>query len=168
MMQKNTDLTSEMAKPQNVKHFTLREPEEIYDLAFKISRAFPDPDQAITGIYELMMNAIEHGNLGIGFDVKSALLRYGKLPDEMKRRLALEENANKRVEVTLLEDEFEYRVTIKDAGAGFDWKKRMNDCGRFRHVSPHGRGMMITMNCGFDEIRYNDAGNEVTLITHKP
>ena len=48
------------------------------------------------GLLELFVNAIEHGNLGIGYEEKTRLLGEGILSEEIERRLELPENADKK------------------------------------------------------------------------
>ncbi len=45
--------------------------EEAKNLAFLIANCFPDPRSAVYGLNELLINAVEHGNLGITYDEKS-------------------------------------------------------------------------------------------------
>jgi hypothetical protein len=53
------------------------------------------------GLSELIINGIEHGNLGISYAEKSRLKQEDGWTEEIARRLALEENADKRVVVDL-------------------------------------------------------------------
>ncbi|MBK7897907.1 MAG: hypothetical protein IPJ99_00230, partial [Betaproteobacteria bacterium] len=39
--------------------------------------AAPDPARVVLGLSELMLNALEHGNLGISYGEKSALIEQG-------------------------------------------------------------------------------------------
>jgi CheY-like chemotaxis protein len=50
--------------------FTFRTPEQAQDLALLLGGIFPRPELAVTGMYEMMLNAIEHGMLAIGFEAK--------------------------------------------------------------------------------------------------
>src|SRR5262249_55805112 len=120
------------------------------------------PDQFVTGIYELLINAVEHGNLGIGSDAKAELLRLGKWKEEMMRRLTLPENADKEVEIRVTYDEYECRLTISDQGKGFPWKKYIGRPVGIKQLN--GRGLWIVFSSKFDRIIYNPAGNEVTCV----
>ncbi len=60
----------------------------------------------------------------------------------------------------------EARITIRDQGPGFDLAKLVDphDSTNLEKVS--GRGVML-MFMFLDEVQYNDAGNEVTLVHHR-
>ena len=47
---------------------------------------FPHPGRAVTGIAELMLNAIEHGNLEIGHELKADWIARGIYHSELARR----------------------------------------------------------------------------------
>jgi len=140
----------------------LKDLDGIYNLSHTLAQYFPQPDQFVTGIHELLMNAIEHGNLGIGFEAKTKLLRQGKWKDEIARRLALPEYASKMVEITLANGDEECRLTIADQGTGFPWKNFLSRPSTSK--LPNGRGLLIAFNSKFDRIMFNSAGNEVTCV----
>jgi CheY-like chemotaxis protein len=129
-------------------------------LATLLSQACPDPDRTVVGLGELLVNAVEHGNLGITYDDKSRLLADGGWEAEVERRLALPENAEKFVEVRVRRDEHEIEFEISDRGPGFDWK-------RYLTVSPervfdsHGRGIAMANLMSFSRLQYHDPGNRV-------
>jgi anti-sigma regulatory factor (Ser/Thr protein kinase) len=52
---------------------------------------------------------------------------------------------------------------IRDEGKGFDMAKIPDPTDPENLVLPYGRGVML-INCFMDEVRYNDVGNEVTMI----
>jgi two-component system, cell cycle response regulator len=140
----------------------LRDMDGIYILSQTLAHYFPKPEQFVTGIYELLLNAIEHGNLGIGFEAKTELVRQGKWKEEIVRRLTMPEYSDKEVEIKLSYDEHECRLTIADQGKGFAWKDyvgRMEDSRQ-----PNGRGLWIAFNTKFDRIMFNSTGNEVTCV----
>ena len=90
--------------------------DEARTLASSISHAFPKPEKVVMGITELVVNAIEHGNLGITYDEKSALNEQGMWNDEVKRRLNLPENLNKKVTISFQYSEENIELVIKDDG----------------------------------------------------
>ena len=53
----------------------------------------PEPDVVAPGLVDLMVNAVEHGNLGISYHQKAQLKLDGTWEEEIHRRLALPENA---------------------------------------------------------------------------
>lgn len=140
----------------------MRDMEGLRHLAQWLAQYFPAPEDTLTAIYELLLNAIEHGTLGIGFDEKAALMRQGCWHEEIARRLALPGYAQRAVRVTLTQDAYEGRLTIADEGEGFAWREHV---GRFEFGRrPNGRGLWIVFNSAFDRIRFNAQGNEVTCV----
>ncbi len=116
---------------------------------------------------EMLINAVEHGNLAVSYEEKTALtdreqyvkflLERQKDPRFRDRKITVLYSLNRR--------RVFYRIT--DEGDGFDHQ------GLF-HKSPddpnkeglaHGRGVTMTRNI-FDVVRYNDKGNQVTLVKY--
>ncbi len=120
------------------------------------------------GLREIIVNAIEHGNLGITYTEKSELLNAGNYQEEIQRRLTEEECDRRKVRIRFTLTPSQVRYRISDEGAGFDHN-------RFGyHIDPeqaetslHGRGIFITRNA-FSRVLYNAAGNSVLLIRHFP
>lgn len=67
-----------------------------------------------------MVNAVEHGNLGITFEEKANLMLEGIWRDEIAYRQKLPENIGKKVHVKLTNHEEYLTLKIKDDGKGFD------------------------------------------------
>jgi anti-sigma regulatory factor (Ser/Thr protein kinase) len=135
-------------------------------LAFAISNIFQKPDKTLFGLHELCINAVEHGNLGIGFEGKKKLIKTNSWEMEVQNRLDIPENANKfaTLEVQVFDDRFE--ITIKDSGNGFDFEEYMK-FEPSRLTSPNGRGIAMSKMYSFDEMEYRGNGNEVFCIVRK-
>jgi CheY-like chemotaxis protein/anti-sigma regulatory factor (Ser/Thr protein kinase) len=140
--------------------FSLRTIEEARDVGTLIAGLCPDPVNTVIGLTELIVNAIEHGNLGITYDEKSALNASGRWEEEMQIRLESSENATKRVDVEFERDDEEIRITIRDQGHGFDFNKYLNP-EPSRMFDTHGRGIVIARRLSFEELEYHGCGNEV-------
>ncbi len=140
--------------------FVIRTVEEARDVATILANACPDPDSAIVGLTELLLNAVEHGNLGITYEEKSAMQDKEEWQREVSRRLALPENAGKSVEIRFERDRGLIRFTIRDSGNGFDWT-RFLDIDPSRAFHTHGRGIAIARRLSFSSLDYRGAGNEV-------
>lgn len=141
---------------------TLKEPDAIAVLSQTLARYFPESEHCATGIYELLLNAVEHGNLGIGFEVKTELVRRGTWEEEIRRRLSLPEYAGRQVAVRVTQEGDECRLTIADEGSGFPWKTYLNRKPDLKR--PNGRGLHIAFNSEFDRVTFNSTGNEVTCV----
>lgn len=146
--------------------FHLRVLEEAEQLATFLANCFPDAERVIGGLAELLINAVEHGNLGITYDEKSTLVKDGTWREEISRRAALPENITKSVLVTYRHKTDGYYVTIADEGRGFEWKNYLQ-IDPARASDNHGRGIAQANALSFDTIHYNESGNEVTAyISH--
>jgi CheY-like chemotaxis protein len=149
-------------------HFEVQSLQDARTMATVLAGYFPDPDQVIIGLLELLVNAVEHGNLGIGYALKSELMAKGEKfwQAEVTRRLALPENQHKKVEVSLHNKKDEIVITITDIGQGFDWKRYI-DFDPVRLTDPNGRGVAKANIMAFDRMEYNDAGNSVTCYVRQ-
>lgn len=143
---------------------TLDEAESISSF---LANCFPDPERALTGISELLFNAVEHGNLGISYDEKTSLMDTNDWREEVERRLSLPEYTEKKVTVIFEKKIDKYYLQVTDEGAGFNWKNYLEfDPSRASHN--HGRGIAMANIIAFDRLVYNDAGNQVTAIMNEP
>ena len=149
--------------------FRFRTLEEARNLAFLIANCFPEPGVAVYGLNEMLINAVEHGNLGITYAEKTQLVLEGRLHDEIERRLALPGNQNKWAYLSFEACEHALHVLIKDQGAGFDWRGYL-DISPDRATHPHGRGIATSKMMSFSSIEYRGCGNEVlcTVLVNPP
>jgi CheY-like chemotaxis protein len=134
--------------------------DEAANLADYIANCFPEPEKALFGLRELMINAVEHGNLGISYSEKTKLLRDGVWSEEIERRLRLPENQDKFGSVTFEATKEAVTVHIKDEGKGFDWRDYL-EISPNRATDPHGRGIAASRMMSFHSLEYLGAGNEV-------
>jgi CheY-like chemotaxis protein len=140
--------------------FTLRTLTEARALAVLIAAACPQPQSAVVGISELLINAVEHGLAGVGYERKGALLDAGDWEAEVERRLRLPENEGRSVEVQFVRDPDAISLTVRDPGPGFDWRRYLEfDPGRA--FDSHGRGIAMARQLAFAHIEYRGNGNEV-------
>lgn len=142
--------------------FSLRTVEEAALLATLLAHASPCPETSVVGLSELLVNGVEHGNLGITYSEKSQLRRDDCWSEEVKRRLALPENSDKRVRVSLTRETDCVRFIISDDGAGFDWERYL-DFDPDRVFDPNGRGIAMARLSSFDTLEYQGCGNQVEV-----
>jgi phosphoserine phosphatase RsbU/P len=147
---------------QNAK-LLIRTVEEARDAATVFVNACPDPERTVIGLTELLVNAVEHGNLGVTYEEKSRLNSEGTWIAELHRRRELPENRDKRVEFEVERTPAEVRFTIRDEGPGFDWQKYL-DVDPKRAFDNHGRGIAIARGMSFDRLEYHGRGNEVVAV----
>lgn len=151
--------------------FRFRTREEADRLTQVLANAFPDPDSACLGLSELLVNAVEHGNLEIGYDAKGLLVEASALKGEIERRLQDPVLGARRVTVEIRRDAERLSITIQDEGPGFDWKRfLLPDPERLLHN--HGRGIFMAVASGFDRVEFMGCGNcvmvEAALLTAQP
>jgi two-component system, cell cycle response regulator len=132
-----------------------------------LANCFPDPKRVISGLAELLYNAVEHGNLGVTYDEKTALIALGTWSEEVALRAKKPENTDKRVEALFQRSREGCSVTIKDQGKGFAWRNYLQ-LDPARAGDNHGHGIAQAKLVSFDLLTYNEAGNEVTALCWAP
>ena len=147
-------------------YFECQTIDQARNLAKLLANACSDPQKVVVGLSELIINAVEHGNLGIGYEAKTDLLAQGKLQSEIDRRLSLPENRHKQVNIRLeiKTSEIEYRIS--DCGTGFNSAEYL-EIDPNRVVNTHGRGIAIAKLMSFDELEFNSVGNEVLAVVRR-
>jgi len=113
------------------------------------------------GLNELILNAIEHGNLEIGYEEKTRLLDKGLYYEELKQRTTHPEYQRRKVTIKVILFDTHCEITIIDDGSGFDWRSIPDP--REKNYELHGRGITMA-RMFFDELTFNEQGNKVTLI----
>lgn len=112
------------------------------------------------GLREILINAIEHGNLGITFEEKSRAVAAGRLHELIQERLKNPAYAARKLHLRVDATQERIEFTIRDEGTGFD--HRAARAKSAEHHELHGRGLAFALQ-SFDRVDFNDAGNEVKL-----
>jgi len=153
-----------MVQSLNCSFRTLEEAEK---LAVFLSQFFPDSDQVFTGVSELFLNAVEHGNLAIGYKKKGQFLELNSLEKEVEVRLSLPRYKDRKVQVCFEKKEEGYVLVISDDGDGFDWHNYLQ-VSPDRATHNHGRGIAMANMMSFDKLFFNEKGNTVTgVVPHE-
>jgi len=142
--------------------FRFRTLDDAAALADVLSALCPDPLMVRTAIGELLINAIEHGNLGIGYTEKSALCLHNKWHTEIARRLADPRWRDRYGELHLERNGGSLRLHIQDQGEGFDFRPYL-DIDAARAFDPNGRGIALARRAGPVRLEYQGKGNRVVL-----
>ncbi len=135
-------------------------------VASQVAHLCPEPHRVVTGISELLINALEHGNLRIGYEEKSNLMRRGMWQIEVERRLNSEAHKGGYIELEFQVAADTVQIRIRDQGEGFDWTPYM-DLDPNRAFDPHGRGIAVARLSSFDDLEYVGDGNEVIATVRK-
>lgn len=122
-------------------------PECVHDLVYQISLSAVAvgfarhnlENNLKLALAEAITNAMEHGN---------------------------QWDETKLVEVEVVLDRCEMRTTVRDQGQGFNHHRMLNPTSNEQLLSERGRGVFLT-NAIMDEVIYNQAGNEVTLVKRR-
>jgi sigma-B regulation protein RsbU (phosphoserine phosphatase) len=134
--------------------------EQAHDVGAILASTCPDPYRVVVGLTELLVNAVEHGNLSITYDEKTSLNASGGWNSEVARRMSLPENQVKRVEVRFARTDEQISFTIRDEGKGFDWQRYL-EVDPQRAFDTHGRGIAMANRLSFSSLEYRGCGNEV-------
>lgn len=148
--------------PQQIDKVALsfRTPSEAEGAARFLSAFCPQRARQELGIAELLLNAVEHGNLAIGGEHKARLLEANALQDEIFARLQDPRYASRRARVILRRFRDHVEICCEDEGEGFDWRRSTyasldNICG------PRGRGIALARKLAFDSLDYFGCGNRL-------
>lgn len=141
--------------------FSYKTLKEAGQLATFLANCFPNTDQVLTGLAELMYNAVEHGNLGLTHEDKTGLLESDELEDYVAMLLEKQEFKERKVDVFFKRTEKGCKIVIEDEGKGFDWQSFLV-LDPARASQKHGRGIAQANHLSFDKIIYNEKGNQVT------
>jgi CheY-like chemotaxis protein len=140
--------------------FRVQTLQQAHALTVALSSLAGEPANVAIGLLELLINAIEHGNLGITFHEKASLLMSERWEEEVEQRLALPINADKFVEVSLEREPKLLRITIRDCGSGFDWRSYLA-LNEARALYPNGRGIAVARHVAFKTMVFIEPGNQV-------
>ncbi len=111
-------------------------------------------------LIEALSNAIIHGNLEVGSELRAEGTRpYYAL---IERRRTEQPYASRRVRCIARESVDEVEYTIVDEGPGFDHASLPDPTSAEGLVRVQGRGLML-IGMFMDEVRHNERGNEIVV-----
>lgn len=111
---------------------------------------------------EVVLNAVEHGNLGLTFAEKARALEQGTLPQVLAERAERAPYAQRRVRLTARRLVDALEIEVRDEGEGFDWQSLPDPTAPDHLLAAHGRGVLLAQ-LSVDRLSFNAAGNRVTL-----
>src|SRR5207253_354782 len=118
-----------------------------------------------TALHEVLVNAIEHGNLEMDSELreKSDRSAYRQVLDQRRQQLPYRD---RRVRLRLRISRTEAVCVIADEGPGFDPNRLPDPTDPANLEKSAGRGLFLVRTF-MDEVRFNAAGNEITLIKRR-
>jgi len=120
------------------------------------------------GLMEILVNAIEHGNLAITYAEKTQAME-GALDEWeslINSRLGAQPYKDRKVNIDFHMNRERCEWLITDQGAGFAWNELPDPNAPENLVKySHGRGIMLA-KLQFDEFTYLGSGNQIRLTKH--
>ena len=160
------DVASRQSAVGTINHgqFVLSTLDEARNLATMLALACPNSDLVAIGLQELLINAVEHGNLGISAEEKQALIIDGSWREEVDRRLSSPEYAGRVVLVNFQRGERMISITIQDDGDGFEFDGYVDS--EVPSDGYRGRGIAMARDLSFSSLTYLGRGNlvEATIL----
>jgi anti-sigma regulatory factor (Ser/Thr protein kinase)/PAS domain-containing protein len=168
----NTLLKHITTESQNYRigNYFITADEVCYRITANLIKYFDTRDISIIRIAlrEMIINAIEHGNLDITFEEKSRELMNENYFKFIYSRQNNSEYKNRKVDIRYQLEQDKVVYIIRDEGKGFDHAAALSGKTVFdanEGMLAHGRGIIMAKNT-FDEVRYEDDGRQVSLIKH--
>lgn len=142
------------------------------DLSYRITRNLQkyigkrDKNMLRIAVREIIINAIEHGNLAISFEEKTREMTGDNYFQYLNERQKDPRFRDRTVHVDYIVENDRVTYTIADEGEGFDYRKFLHgDFDVNDSMLAHGRGITLAKNI-FDEIGFNESGNSVSLVKY--
>lgn len=117
------------------------------------------------GLREIIINAIEHGNLNISFEEKTKATAEGNYLEFVLSRQKDPNYKDKKVTIEFLLNCNKVMYKIEDEGNGFNYREIIQKIQNTvdEEMLGHGRGLRMVFNI-FDEVKFNRKGNQVLLV----
>lgn len=146
--------------------FKIRTLEEAGKVAFFLSSMTLSVCTTAVGLYVLLANAIEHGNLGFSVEEKAEGLAHGNWNRKLARRMTEPAYLSRRVSVDFQNGERLISVMIQDDGDGIDAETaELSNPLRTGH---RGRGIKLAKSLGFAELTWLGIGNTLAVSIVRP
>lgn len=146
--------------------FVFQTPQEADSLAVLLASGLDRPTAVAMGLSELMINAVEHGNLELDYKRKSTLMAEGRWDAVIDARLREAPYKDRRVVVDVTRTPTHTRFRITDEGRGFDWHSYV-DLTMARAFDTHGRGIVMARKMAFEAMAYMGTGNIVEAMARR-
>ena len=165
--QRLCELVNESPRGEIVQHsMELQTLAQAQEAAVQLARFVPQSGKAVLGLFELLVNAIEHGNLEIGYNDKTRLVNNHQWLEEIESRSCREAYRDRVVKVSVNETENDFEYVIEDEGKGFKSKNYLQ-LQTHRAADNHGRGIAFTNQYCFTRLEFFGTGNQVRAYSAK-
>ena len=143
--------------------YRLRTFEEAKSLSYLLGNLCPESDHTCLGFYELLINAIEHGNLEISYKDKTELLMFKRWKEEIDFRLSDPRYKDRMVCVDIERQPEGFSVMITDQGNGFNFEPFLDFIPE-RIFDLHGRGIAMANKIYLNKVEYLENGRQVKVF----
>lgn len=150
-------------RPASEHDFQIQNLHQAYELALSLATLAAAPEKVVTGLYELLVNAVEHGNLEISYREKTRLLSQNVWLEEINNRLNCAPYSDRFVNVKVSNECDRVHYLIKDQGKGFKCNQYLS-LQPHRAADTHGRGVAYAKQQCFVQLEYLGDGNEVLAV----
>ncbi|MBB5022200.1 ATP-binding response regulator [Desulfurispira natronophila] len=111
-------------------------------------------------LFEILLNAIEHGNLDIGYEEKNRALDEGSYQELFHRQI--KRHGHRKVRFVAIFRRNIFTFVVEDEGSGFDVKGLPDPRDAENLLRTSGRGILMSYYY-MDRMQYNAVGNRVIL-----
>lgn len=139
--------------------FAVQTPAQARDVALFIARACPQPRPVAVGLYVLMANGIEHGNLEFDTTEKAKGLADGSWARKLTARIADPAYADRRVRVRFHRGVRAISVLVQDDGPGIDAETA--EMANPARAGYRGKTAKLARSLGFTQVNWLGTGNTV-------
>ncbi|WP_300545662.1 hypothetical protein [Maricaulis sp.] len=139
--------------------FSVQTLEEARDTAVFLGRSCPEPCQTSVGLYVLLANAIEHGNLEYDATEKAKGLADGSWYRKLRKRMDEPGYADRRVKLRFHRGVRSISFLIQDDGEGIDAETA--EMANPARAGYRGKGIKLARSMGFTQVNYLGVGNTV-------
>lgn len=139
--------------------FSVQTLEQARDVSVFLGRACPDACAVSVGLYVLLANAIEHGNLGFDATEKAKGLADGTWYRKLAARMGEPEFINRRVRLSFHRGLRSLTFVIQDDGEGIDAETA--EMANPSRAGYRGKGIKLAKSMGFTQVNYLGVGNTV-------
>jgi hypothetical protein len=139
--------------------FAVQTPAQARDVALFIARACPQPRPVAVGLYVLMANGIEHGNLEFDTTEKAKGLADGSWARKLAARIADPAYADRRVRVRFHRGVRAISVLVQDDGPGIDAETA--EMANPARAGYRGKTAKLARSLGFTQVNWLGTGNTV-------
>lgn len=125
--------------------------------------------QLVVALEQALLNAMYHGNL----EISAEQLTQSRIDAEEDGRTIVEQRKseepyrNRRIHLSICITNGEARFVVRDEGPGFDVAAHPQ-CNDPSVLERHGGQGLVLMRTFMDEVVFNQAGNEVTMVKRRP